>query len=136
MSVIVCDTEADWAVLGIDGIEGVVRKAVSTVNSKYHGLLEVEDLKQDAYIILTTKHSNTFDQLQSGNIGLGAVHHRLVLDLLDSVQTEMNHRMDRISYETFAEGWDKADSGNTRTDRTFDNLGASGFRGGSGNGGA
>ncbi len=96
------DLNVDWAVLEVEGVAQVVERAARSIskNEKYRHAVEIEDLEQDARILVATK-----EDLQECAYGdeLGLLHHRLVQDLKDQYKTKAKHADKLTSYDVLLE---------------------------------
>lgn len=92
---------ADWSILEIEGITETAYNAATRVHRQYHGTSDLEDLKQEALILLASKHVEMREA--ADDFGLARVHHKLVQDLTDSLKTEAKHRSSHVSYESLIE---------------------------------
>lgn len=91
------NTKADWSVLEIDGVMGVCENAARQVSRNYGGA-EYDDVLQDAYLIVATKH-NVAALLEEFDSPLGILMHRLTQDLINKVTPESKRRSRTVSYD-------------------------------------
>lgn len=87
--------ETDWAVLDLEGVREVTAQAARRVHKRYADYTEVEDLKQDALIFVATRPNL---QAPAYDEELGLLQFRLEQDLVESIETEVKHRKNTISY--------------------------------------
>lgn len=92
----------DWAVLEIEGVESVITQAARGIskNERYRNSVEIEDLEQDARILVATKE-DLQECAYEGSLGL--LHTRLVCDLKDQYKTQAKHRNNTTSYDELLE---------------------------------
>lgn len=92
----------DWDVLSVEGVDEVIERAARSIskNEKYRHAVEIEDLEQDARILVATK-----EDLQECAYGdeLGLLHHRLVQDLKDQYKTAARRADKSTSFDLLLE---------------------------------
>lgn len=93
----------DWHVLGVPGVDDVMRRAAGKVSRDYSHTISEEDAYQEACIILASRPRTVHECLADENLGLGVVYHRLVCDLVDKVKAEGRRRTDLSSYDGLVE---------------------------------
>jgi hypothetical protein len=90
-----------WYAMELAGVDEVIERAARKVanNSKYGHAVELEDLAQEARILVATK-----TDLQAVLAKPGILHHRLVQDLVDLVKTDAGRRDKTVSLDELNEG--------------------------------
>ncbi|TCC19983.1 hypothetical protein [Kribbella sindirgiensis] len=93
----------DWQALEVEGVDNVIVQAARSIskNERYRHAVEIEDLQQDARILVATK-PDLQECVYEGSLGL--LHHRLVHDLKDQYKTEAR-RKDKT--QSFDELWER-----------------------------
>lgn len=80
------DLEGGWSALSNPDLLRIVEMAALAITKAFDGHIEHEDAIQEAWIILATREK-VFDlameALQESEVGLGALKHALVMDLID-----------------------------------------------------
>jgi hypothetical protein len=95
--------DPDWSVLEFEGVIETARKAAYKASEEVGGAYEVEDAEQDAMILLATRRDLRECVLRE-DLGLGVLHHRLYLDLLDKGRVILGRAARNTSYEAAREG--------------------------------
>lgn len=93
---------ADWSVLEIDGVMKVAENAARKVARQWAPSFELEDVTQDAYLILSTKADEARAVLEEG--GLGRLGHWLWCDLQDAARKANRRSHLNTSYDAIVEG--------------------------------
>ncbi|USH44630.1 hypothetical protein SEA_BROPLEASE_45 [Streptomyces phage BroPlease] len=91
---------ADWSVLADPEVVKVVERAARHMADKYASsvTIEQEDARQEGLILVAT-HPRLRECFTNPDVGLGALHHRLVQLLTTQVRTEAKYRSRSSSYE-------------------------------------
>ena len=88
-------TDFDWGMLEVDGIEEVIGRAARAVSREYSAV-EYDDLCQEARVIVCAKPEMRA-ALEDG--GLGRLHHRLKMDLLNIADSADRKVSKNFSFE-------------------------------------
>lgn len=92
----------NWTVLEIEGVMDVVKSAALAVanHREYGEYVEYGDLEQESMFIASAMEEDVREAVKpDGDITLGAIRHRLVLDLIDKVKYDVQHRQKAESFE-------------------------------------
>lgn len=92
---------ADWSVLDLPYVREVVGQAVRRVMKKYDGVMEAEDLEQEALIMVVTRGNLQEAARSEDNIGL--LQHRLEQDLGDLLLPLAKKVQKTVSYDKLKE---------------------------------
>ncbi|WP_405057028.1 hypothetical protein OG474_30365 [Kribbella sp. NBC_01505] len=92
------EMHVDWTVLDVSHVEPVIFQAARSIskNVRYQNAVEIEDLQQEARILVATK-PDLQECVDEGLMGL--LHSRLVRDLADLYKTEARRKDKAVSYE-------------------------------------
>jgi len=98
------EISVDWEVLNVEGVEDVILQASRAMsrNVRYAHAVEIEDLQQEARILVATKE-DLQECVYEGSLGL--LHSRLVRDLINAVETDARRRDRVVSYDALMEGY-------------------------------
>lgn len=88
---------ADWSVLTTPGVNDVADAAARKVSRRYTGVVEYDDVRQDAALQLATNPETVREYL--GRDQLGLLHHWLWCRLTDQHKYHAPHRTGEISFE-------------------------------------
>lgn len=94
-------TAANWGILEVEGVMSVAEAAAGKVCEEWNGVVEYEDLLQEAYIYLATK-PGLANALELG--GLKLLHHGLWCDLTNFTNGQNLRTKKNESYEAITEG--------------------------------
>jgi hypothetical protein len=86
-----------WDLAMRDGVQSVIKQAVRAEHAARPNTTEIEDLTQDALIMVATTR-NLIDAIEP-EFQSGLLHHRLKQDLRDANLTEAKNTGNRVSYE-------------------------------------
>lgn len=89
-------TEPRWDVLDRKGVREVASQAARRINRQYADYTELEDLKQDALVLIATS-SGLQEAVDKGELGL--LQFRLEQVLVKSIETYVRHTSRHISYD-------------------------------------
>ncbi len=93
-------TTVDWTVLELDGIPEIAHRAARKVAAEYAGLVDADDQRQDALILLATNAELVREHLAAGT--LGRLHRWLWCRLVDKARPIARRANQTISYERLA----------------------------------
>lgn len=91
----------DWTVLELDGVTDVAENAARHVARQYKDVTEYDDMLQEAYLLLATDEK-VRDYIDSDEVGLGALRHRIVQRLQNGLRDSGALR-DSVSLERLRE---------------------------------
>lgn len=92
------NVDPDWSILDRPGVLQVIRQAASRAHRQYEDVMDLEDLEQEATIMVVTTPS-----LQEVADELGLLQHRLMRDLGDWLLPQAKRRDQTVSYEALME---------------------------------
>jgi len=97
-------TTVDWTVLEIEGVMEVAERAARKVAGKYENTTEVEDMLQEAYIILALMPQRV-RECSEGVRGatLGTLCYELEHDLVDKIKRTAEKRSQLVSRDFLIE---------------------------------
>jgi len=87
-----------WTVLDIEGVREVATQAARRVNRRYSQVTELDDLTQDALILIATK-GDLLSCLEGDEPELGLLQYRVEMDLVNKAQTAANQQQRNIPFE-------------------------------------
>lgn len=93
-------TSVDWTVLELDDVQEIASRAARKVATEYARLVDLDDQRQDALILLATNAELVREHIAAGT--LGRLHHWLWCRLVDAARTVARRANQTISYERLA----------------------------------
>lgn len=92
------DGSADFSVLDLEGVREVALQAARRVHGKYKSYTELDDLHQEALVLIATT-SDLLDCLLDEEPELGLLQYRLERDLVDTVKTPVRQAQQTIPFD-------------------------------------
>ncbi|GGL01742.1 hypothetical protein [Mangrovihabitans endophyticus] len=90
-------TTVDWTVLDLNGIPEIAHRAARKVATEYAGLVDLDDQRQDALILLATNPILVREHIEAG--ALGRLHRWIWCRLIDKARPIARRANQTISYE-------------------------------------
>lgn len=97
---------ANWAVLDLPLVQKVIDQAARRVHRRYENVIELDDLQQEATIMVVTRDNLTSAAMKAESEP-GLLQHRLEQDLGDWVLPRAKQASQTISYDEITEGADE-----------------------------
>jgi hypothetical protein len=101
--------EVRWDVLSLPGVQKAVTQAARKIHKRYENVIELEDLEQEATIIMVTRLPERAQACAegAGDDNLGTLQHELEMDLVDYLRPKAAERQKTISYDALVEKSDE-----------------------------
>jgi hypothetical protein len=95
----------DWAVLDLPKVQSVIRQAAKRAHKQYENVIDLEDLIQEATIMVATK-ADLQEAARMGEPGL--LQHRLERDLGDWLLPRAKQARQTVSYDELVDNADES----------------------------